>query len=1108
MPSCSRCHAAAVAGARFCIACGAPIATARRCGGCGTEGEAEARFCRECGQRFPDATPASTPARPTAPARVTPVPPAPARAATSAPTAPSRPSTPAVEQGVPQKPAAPARGRSRKAARPAVSSGGVIKLQRKGEGSDVIRTRLAIAFARAPGPDDPFLARLQFDRPFRKSQQDVLDAVDRWLADGQRQMHVVAPPGSGKTILGLELVRRLKRPALVLAPNTAIQGQWVDKCRAFLPPDLALERIASHDPDGEAPVVSLTYQALTTAASDDDFLVEAALEQWRIELRAGREGPEAETEAGTRIARMREANPDDYKREVSSRKSRVRQQMLTDPAFELSRLLHPNARALVDRLVALRVGTVILDECHHLTGFWALVVADLVGRLDGPVIVGLTATPPVDREDVELSRYLDLVGDIDFQVPTPAVVKEGHLAPYQDLVFLTQPLPNEEHFIASQHAQFAQLVRGLMTEGAGGAVAGAPAASGLPFLRWLDLRVNQRQSPADIHQPPETPGARASWAAFSRANPGFAEAAAKLLTAHQQPLAPDVPLPRQGGITLSDWAFVLEDYALHGLKLSAREDDHKRYQDIARATRALGLLLTETGFRAHTAPVDRVLALSASKILALLRILAVESQALGPDLRALVLTDYEKTSPTAVREVEGILDAEAGGAFAVIRALAESPETDALDPVLVTGSSVVCDADLSERFLVRARAWLEAHAITVSLSAKPLEGLKLHAIEGVGPAWTTRTYVKLVTALFEEGLTRCLVGTRALLGEGWDAVSINALVDLTAVTAFVTTNQLRGRSLRIDPRAPRKVADNWDVVCVAPAFEKGFNDYQRFARKHLGFHGLCDDGQIASGVSHVHPALTRTDPSRLGGLIDDINAEMLARPAQRERVHEAWKVGQPYRGVEVSTVEVSLRQSFGEPPPRKGQSLLQIIGQVFSASKGHTAATQSTLTGMATAVLLALQETGQIARDREPRDVTLSLRSDGFYRVVLDRASADDAELFARSVLEVLAPLADQRYLVPRYEQPAGLADRFMGLVASLGGGDTKGGLRFAQWHAVPVALEANKRFVDIYEKHWNAWVSPGQPVYAKHPAGKRILAEHRQQNPLGVETMHRTVWM
>ena len=87
---------------------------------------------------------------------------------------------------------------------------------------------------------------------------------------------------------------------------------------------------------------------------------------------------------------------------------------------------------------------------------------------------------------------------------------------------------------------------------------------------------------------------------------------------------------------------------------------------------------------------------------------------------------------------------------------------------------------------------------------------------------------------------------------------------------------------------------------------------------------------------------------------------MLARPAQREQVYDAWKVGQPYRGIEVATVEVCLQQSYGEPPVRRSQGLLDIVGQVFSSVKGHSAATHETLTNMATAVLLALQDSGQL----------------------------------------------------------------------------------------------------------------------------------------------------
>ena len=117
-------------------------------------------------------------------------------------------------------------------------------------------------------------------------------------------------------------------------------------------------------------------------------------------------------------------------------------------------------------------------------------------------------------------------------------------------------------------------------------------------------------------------------------------------------------------------------------------------------------------------------------------------------------------------------------------------------------------------------------------------------INGKGRDWCPRVYVAMITDLFQRGVTRCLVGTRGLLGEGWDANKVNVLIDLTTVTTSMTVNQLRGRSIRLDPNDPTKLADNWDVVCIAPEFSKGLDDYRRFIAKHKSLFGVTDDGAI------------------------------------------------------------------------------------------------------------------------------------------------------------------------------------------------------------------------------------------------------------------------
>jgi superfamily II DNA or RNA helicase len=68
---------------------------------------------------------------------------------------------------------------------------------------------------------------VQFQKTWRQYQARILDRLTEYISD--HRLHLVAAPGSGKTILGLEIIRRINRPALVLAPTITIRDQWVDR---------------------------------------------------------------------------------------------------------------------------------------------------------------------------------------------------------------------------------------------------------------------------------------------------------------------------------------------------------------------------------------------------------------------------------------------------------------------------------------------------------------------------------------------------------------------------------------------------------------------------------------------------------------------------------------------------------------------------------------------------------------------------------------------------------------------------------------------------------------------------------------------------------------
>ena len=97
---------------------------------------------------------------------------------------------------------------------------------------------------------------------------------------------------------------------------------------------------------------------------------------------------------------------------------------------------------------------------------------------------------------------------------------------------------------------------------------------------------------------------------------------------------------------------------------------------------------------------------------------------LGDAIRAVVICDYEKTSAVSA-ELTDVLDDEAGGAIAAFRELLTDEATDALDPVLITGSTVLVDDDLRPKLESAAVQWLSANKFSVDFVWHELEGFHI-----------------------------------------------------------------------------------------------------------------------------------------------------------------------------------------------------------------------------------------------------------------------------------------------------------------------------------------------------------------------------------------------
>ena len=106
--------------------------------------------------------------------------------------------------------------------------------------------------------------KVQFRGNFRDYQRRVLENADQYLKDGK--INIVAAPGSGKTVLGLELIRRLGSPCIILSPTTAIRQQWGERFKdLFLENKDDFDALFSSDLHNVKLLNSVTYQALYTA---------------------------------------------------------------------------------------------------------------------------------------------------------------------------------------------------------------------------------------------------------------------------------------------------------------------------------------------------------------------------------------------------------------------------------------------------------------------------------------------------------------------------------------------------------------------------------------------------------------------------------------------------------------------------------------------------------------------------------------------------------------------------------------------------------------------------------------------------------------------------
>ena len=226
-----------------------------------------------------------------------------------------------------------------------------------------------------------YFCNLKFKGEFRNYQKRILDNSEKYLSD--KKLNIVAAPGSGKTILGLEFICRLNAPCLILSPTTTIRDQWGIRFKeSFLSDNTKLETVFSSDLNKPAFINSITYQALYSSVNKIVIDEEGETDFSDIDI--------------------------------------------------------------IPLIKKVGIKTICLDEAHHLQNEWQKALEKFISLLDEDiVIISLTATPPYDATPAEWERYNRLCGEIDDEIFVPELVKEGTLCPHQDYVYFNYPAKQE-----------------------------------------------------------------------------------------------------------------------------------------------------------------------------------------------------------------------------------------------------------------------------------------------------------------------------------------------------------------------------------------------------------------------------------------------------------------------------------------------------------------------------------------------------------------------------------------------------------------------------------------------------------------------------------------
>ncbi|MCM3739696.1 DEAD/DEAH box helicase family protein [Oceanobacillus luteolus] len=868
---------------------------------------------------------------------------------------------------------------------------------------------------------EAFPKSVEFCYPWRSYQAEVLKNLDEHLENNH--LHLIAPPGSGKTVLGLEVMLRLNKPTLIVAPTLAIRNQWVDRFVSLFLQVNEVPDWISMDLRNPTFLTVTTYQGLHALFDEN-----------------GHDDTEQ--------------IDDEEAEEVEVSEKEVARDKFFECNFQ----------------------TLILDEAHHLRTSWWRTLTDVRKKLTNLSTVALTATPPYDVDKSEWDRYIELCGPIDEEIEVAALVKEGDLCPHQDYIWMSKPTKQEQGPIEFYHREVEQFKNDLLhNEDFQQLIQSHPWIQSEEFVE--EKLANHAYFISMILYLKEI-GSNAWEKPFQ-------------LVDEKAEHLPEFDL---------EWTQELLTSLLYKDKwVDPKEEPIK---SIRKKLSAIGAIERRRVQLIATKAMERTLLHSTSKLDSINKIILLEKKSLGDSLRLVILADYiyGDDLPKSKEDISPLVRLGVIPVFeSARRELGEQCKLGVL-----TGSIVIIPKS-SLPLLEKSQLKFEAEVL-------------VHDERYVKISWqraSRQRMVQVITEIFAAGEIDVLVGTTALLGEGWDAPSVNTLILASYVGTFMLTNQMRGRAIRIEKGNPEKAANIWHLVCVDSALEDGGYDLKSLRRRFRSLTGVDEElPLIVSGIDRLR--IPQNDYTK--ATIEEINQEMTRRAIDRSRLFTRWKravsegsqkreelqvdkvfIPRPFilRNTLKSLVLTSIitiaytfnalaeKIRFSTVESNEGVVYLS-MGLIFGVLASSpfwwkalriflfNSSIEKRMKSVGEAIYHTLYEIGLLQTPPSENRIYTEQAPLGEVYCHLERGTKYEQKLFLQALQELLDPIENPRYILHRQSGKTLWVKH--------------------DYHALPEEIGRRKDYAETFLAQWQKKIGKAELIYTRTPEGRKLLLKARMR--------------